>query len=150
MPLLHPSLISKPSHLPTIKTHTPPCCQNPHTSLLSKPTHLPAIKTHTSLLSKPTHLPAIKPHTPPCCQTPHPSLLSKPTHLPAIKPHTPPCCQTPCCCSFAGLEENPDRPHHKLPYRGAWLWIGPEMIHLMELPDPDPKDNRPEVCSMCL
>uniref|UniRef100_A0A7S3QWZ5 VOC domain-containing protein n=1 Tax=Dunaliella tertiolecta TaxID=3047 RepID=A0A7S3QWZ5_DUNTE len=43
-----------------------------------------------------------------------------------------------------GLEENPDRPHHKLPYRGAWLWIGPEMIHLMELPDPDPKDNRPE------
>ena len=26
---------------------------------------------------------------------------------------------------------NPDRPHNKLPYRGAWLWIGPEMIHLM-------------------
>jgi len=45
-----------------------------------------------------------------------------------------------------GLEINPDRPHHKLPYRGAWLWIGPEMIHLMELPNPDPtdKDKRPE------
>lgn len=43
-----------------------------------------------------------------------------------------------------GLEINPARPHDKLPYRGAWLWIGPEMIHLMELPDPDPKDNRPE------
>ena len=41
--------------------------------------------------------------------------------------------------------ENPDRPHHKLPYRGAWLWIGPEMIHLMELPNPDPMDGRPEV-----
>ncbi len=44
----------------------------------------------------------------------------------------------------AGLEINPDRPHDKLPYRGAWLWIGPEMIHLMELPNPDPLDNRPQ------
>lgn len=42
-----------------------------------------------------------------------------------------------------GLKINPDRPHNKLPYRGAWLWIGPEMIHLMELPDPDPKEGRP-------
>jgi catechol 2,3-dioxygenase-like lactoylglutathione lyase family enzyme len=33
-----------------------------------------------------------------------------------------------------GLEVSPDRPHDKLPYRGAWLWIGNEMIHLMELP----------------
>lgn len=23
-----------------------------------------------------------------------------------------------------GLEINPERPHDKLPYRGAWLWIG--------------------------
>ena len=43
-----------------------------------------------------------------------------------------------------GLEMNPDRPDKKLPYRGAWLWIGSEMIHLMELPNPDPKDGRPE------
>jgi glyoxylase I family protein len=45
-----------------------------------------------------------------------------------------------------GLEVNPDRPHDKLPYRGAWLWIGPEMIHLMELPNPDPTERakRPE------
>lgn len=42
-----------------------------------------------------------------------------------------------------GLEINPDRPHDKLPYRGAWLWIGPEMIHLMELPNPDPLEGRP-------
>jgi glyoxylase I family protein len=41
----------------------------------------------------------------------------------------------------AGLQVNPDRPHDKLPYRGAWLWIGPEMIHLMELPNPDPTDK---------
>mmetsp|Transcript_34393 Transcript_34393/g.76389 ORF Transcript_34393/g.76389 Transcript_34393/m.76389 type:complete len:205 (+) Transcript_34393:132-746(+) len=46
--------------------------------------------------------------------------------------------------NILGLEINPDRPHHKLPYRGAWLWIGPEMIHLMELPNPDPFDGRPE------
>lgn len=31
----------------------------------------------------------------------------------------------------AHTQINPDRPHDKLPYRGAWLWIGPEMIHLM-------------------
>jgi hypothetical protein len=43
----------------------------------------------------------------------------------------------------AELQVNPDRPHDKLPYRGAWLWIGPEMIHLMELPNPDPLDGRP-------
>lgn len=43
-----------------------------------------------------------------------------------------------------GLEINPDRPDDKLPYRGAWLWIGSEMIHLMELPNPDPKEGRPE------
>lgn len=38
---------------------------------------------------------------------------------------------------FLGLEVNETRPHDKLPYRGAWLMIGPEMIHLMELPNPD-------------
>ena len=37
-----------------------------------------------------------------------------------------------------GLDVNPERPGwDKLPYRGAWLWIGPEMIHLMQLPNPD-------------
>jgi glyoxylase I family protein len=46
-------------------------------------------------------------------------------------------------CGVLGLEINPDRPHNKLPYRGAWLWIGPEMIHLMELPNPDPLEGRP-------
>lgn len=43
-----------------------------------------------------------------------------------------------------GLETNPDRPDASLPYRGAWLWIGPEMLHLMELPNPDPTTGRPE------
>ncbi|WCJ42724.1 Lactoylglutathione lyase / glyoxalase I family protein [Euphorbia peplus] len=42
-----------------------------------------------------------------------------------------------------GLEINEARPDDKLPYRGAWLWIGSEMIHLMELPNPDPLAGRP-------
>lgn len=46
-------------------------------------------------------------------------------------------------CGVLGLEINPDRPDDKLPYGGAWLWIGPEMIHLMELPSPDPVEGRP-------
>jgi hypothetical protein len=44
----------------------------------------------------------------------------------------------------AGLTVNRHRPHDKLPYRGAWLDIGPEMIHLMELPNPDKFGERPE------
>ncbi|KAL8488104.1 hypothetical protein ACS0TY_024403 [Phlomoides rotata] len=43
-----------------------------------------------------------------------------------------------------GLTINEARPHDKLPYRGAWLWVGSEMIHLMELPNPDPFTGRPE------
>ncbi|KAK9131263.1 hypothetical protein Sjap_011750 [Stephania japonica] len=43
-----------------------------------------------------------------------------------------------------GLEINEARPHDKLPYRGAWLWVGSEMIHLMELTNPDPLTGRPE------
>ena len=42
-----------------------------------------------------------------------------------------------------GLSLNPARPDAKLPYRGAWLWIGREMVHLMELPSPDPTEGRP-------
>lgn len=45
--------------------------------------------------------------------------------------------------SLVGLKINRDRPDNKLPYRGAWLWIGPEMIHLMELPNPDATEGRP-------
>jgi glyoxylase I family protein len=45
---------------------------------------------------------------------------------------------------LAGLDVNPDRPDDRLPYAGAWFWVGSQMIHLMELPDPDPKDGRPE------
>lgn len=46
--------------------------------------------------------------------------------------------------NILGLEINEARPHDKLPYRGAWLWVGSEMIHLMELPNPDPLLGRPE------
>ncbi|XP_076931625.1 uncharacterized protein LOC143596842 [Bidens hawaiensis] len=46
--------------------------------------------------------------------------------------------------NLLGLKINEARPHDKLPYRGAWLWVGSEMIHLMELPNPDPATGRPE------
>lgn len=42
-----------------------------------------------------------------------------------------------------GLKINPDRPDGRLPYRGAWFWVGAEMIHVMELPNPDPLTGRP-------
>ncbi|XP_042475368.1 uncharacterized protein LOC122057360 [Macadamia integrifolia] len=45
--------------------------------------------------------------------------------------------------NLLGLKINEARPHDKLPYRGAWLWVGSEMIHLMELPNPDPLTGRP-------
>ncbi|KAJ1400688.1 Vicinal oxygen chelate [Sesbania bispinosa] len=46
--------------------------------------------------------------------------------------------------NILGLKINEARPHDKLPYRGAWLWVGSEMIHLMELPNPDPLTGRPQ------
>ncbi|XP_047332500.1 glyoxylase I 4 [Impatiens glandulifera] len=46
--------------------------------------------------------------------------------------------------NLLGLEINEARPHDKLPYRGAWFWVGTEMIHLMELPNPDPLSGRPD------
>ena len=46
--------------------------------------------------------------------------------------------------SFAGLSINKDRPDDNLPYDGLWLWMGPEMLHLMVLPNPDPMSGRPE------
>ena len=42
-----------------------------------------------------------------------------------------------------GLEHNPDRPD--LAYPGAWLNLAEGgQIHLIESPNPDPVDNRPE------
>ncbi|GFP79428.1 hypothetical protein PHJA_000086300 [Phtheirospermum japonicum] len=46
--------------------------------------------------------------------------------------------------NILGLTINEARPHDKLPYKGAWVWVGSEMIHLMELPNPDPLTGRPE------
>ncbi|KAI4379974.1 hypothetical protein MLD38_006210 [Melastoma candidum] len=43
-----------------------------------------------------------------------------------------------------GLEMTEARPYDKLPHRGLWFWVGSEMIHLMELPNPDPLTGRPE------
>ena len=36
-----------------------------------------------------------------------------------------------CKALLLGLPVNPDRPTDKLPYDGAWLMIGTEMVHLM-------------------
>jgi glyoxylase I family protein len=41
-----------------------------------------------------------------------------------------------------GLRVLPDRPD--LGYPGAWLAVGAQQIHLLELPNPDPVIGRPE------
>ena len=45
-------------------------------------------------------------------------------------------------CGVLGLTVNADRPD--LGYPGAWLDIGDQQIHLLELPNPDPTEGRPE------
>lgn len=40
-----------------------------------------------------------------------------------------------------GLPVSPGRP--ELSFPGAWLQIGPQQIHLLELPNPDPITGRP-------
>lgn len=40
-----------------------------------------------------------------------------------------------------GLEQEPSRPD--LGYPGAWLKLGDRQIHLLELPNPDPVQDRP-------
>lgn len=41
-----------------------------------------------------------------------------------------------------GLPVSPARP--ALSFPGAWLDVGPQQIHLLELPNPDPTTGRPE------
>jgi glyoxylase I family protein len=43
--------------------------------------------------------------------------------------------------SVLGLLPDPARPD--LGYPGAWLSIGAQQIHLLQLPNPDPTENRP-------
>ena len=45
-------------------------------------------------------------------------------------------------CDALGLTQNFDRPD--LGYPGAWLDVGSQQIHLMELPNPDPVAGRPD------
>lgn len=40
-----------------------------------------------------------------------------------------------------GLEVDASRPD--LGYSGAWLFIGTQQIHLLEVPNPDPTEDRP-------
>lgn len=44
-------------------------------------------------------------------------------------------------CGVLGLKQDHSRPD--LGYAGAWLQVGDGQIHLLELPNPDPVDNRP-------
>ncbi len=45
-------------------------------------------------------------------------------------------------CDVLGLRVDPTRPD--LGYPGAWLDLGAQQIHLLELPNPDPVSGRPE------
>jgi len=45
-------------------------------------------------------------------------------------------------CDTLRLEQDHNRPD--LGYPGAWLQVGTGQIHLLELPNPDPVENRPE------
>ena len=44
-------------------------------------------------------------------------------------------------CGVLGLQRCTDRPD--LGYPGAWLQVGEQQIHLLELPNPDPVTGRP-------
>ncbi|MBI5040801.1 MAG: VOC family protein [Gammaproteobacteria bacterium] len=52
---------------------------------------------------------------------------------------------TECALRFyrdlLGLRVDAARPD--LGYPGAWLWVGEQQIHLLELPNPDPSEDRP-------
>lgn len=41
-----------------------------------------------------------------------------------------------------GIEIDPSRP--QMPFEGAWLRVGDQQIHLLQLPSPDPVAGRPE------
>lgn len=44
-------------------------------------------------------------------------------------------------CGVFAIEADPNRPD--LGYPGAWLMVGDQQIHLLELPNPDPVEGRP-------
>lgn len=44
-------------------------------------------------------------------------------------------------CGVLGMPQEPSRPD--LGYPGAWVQVGPQQIHLLELPNPDPTTDRP-------
>ncbi len=44
-----------------------------------------------------------------------------------------------------GLPINPERPTERMAYAGAWLDVNAgQQLHLLELPNPDPRTGRPE------
>jgi catechol 2,3-dioxygenase-like lactoylglutathione lyase family enzyme len=53
-------------------------------------------------------------------------------------------CSLAFYCGILEIPQNMERP--KFPFDGAWLDIGDsgQQLHLMKLPNPDPKEGRPE------
>jgi glyoxylase I family protein len=45
-------------------------------------------------------------------------------------------------CAILGMTVDPSRPD--LGFPGAWLRVGAQQIHLLQLPNPDPVDARPQ------
>ncbi|MGD8560410.1 MAG: VOC family protein [Gammaproteobacteria bacterium] len=45
-------------------------------------------------------------------------------------------------CNVLGLNIDESRP--QMSFAGAWLKVGEQQIHLLELPNPDPVNGRPE------
>ncbi len=45
-------------------------------------------------------------------------------------------------CDILGLRQNMQRP--SLGYPGAWLDVGEQQLHLLELDNPDPREGRPQ------
>ncbi len=45
-------------------------------------------------------------------------------------------------CGILQLETDPQRPD--IGYPGAWLELGAQQLHLLQLPNPDPVTGRPE------
>ncbi len=50
-------------------------------------------------------------------------------------------CAVAFYCGFLGMSLDPARPD--LGFSGAWLIVGEQTVHLLELPNPDPAAGRP-------
>lgn len=68
------------------------------------------------------------------------SVISGIDHISVIVKHTDKALEF--YCGILGLQQADTRP--ELGYAGAWLWVADQQIHLLELPNPDPVQGRPD------